>query len=164
MKAVMFSINKPHTDNIVTGIKTIELRTKPPKIEDTYKAYIYETSKSGGCGKVIGEFTAYNEETYRICMGVPKHLIIEGCLSEYEICKYSDNGKKDITAISITDLIRYDKPKELSEFKKINRDCWYADLGLAKRDCPKCRNVECFLTRPPQSWCYVERKERDKDA
>lgn len=168
MRAVMFSINKPHTDNIVSGIKTIELRTKPPKIEDTYKAYIYETSKSGGCGKVIGEFTAYNEATYRICMGVPKHLIIEGCLSGDEIWKYADNGKKDVTAISITDIIRYDKPKGLNEF---HRKCEqmacegcehlkYQRVNNSEYDY-ECEffQYEIPITRPPQNWCYVENLE-----
>lgn len=56
----------------------------------------------------------------------------------------------------ISDLKIYDKPRELREFKKSNRDCFYADLGLAKRDCPDCKNSGCFLERPPQSWCYVE--------
>ena len=35
----------------------------------------------------------------------------------------------------------------------------YRDLGLAKRDCPECKNKECFVSRPPQSWCYVEESE-----
>ncbi len=63
---------------------------------------------------------------------------------------------KPFYGLHISNLIIYDKPKELGEFKKINRDCRYADLGLAKRDCPECQNKECFLARPPQSWCYVE--------
>lgn len=30
-KAVMFSINRPHTDNIKTEAKKSELRTRPPQ-------------------------------------------------------------------------------------------------------------------------------------
>ena len=63
---------------------------------------------------------------------------------------------KPVYGWHISNLIIYDEPKELSELKKFNRDCWYADLGLAKRDCPDCNNADCFLSRPPQSWCYVE--------
>lgn len=101
MKSVLFSINKPHTDRIRLSLKKIELRTKPPKIDGVYKGVIYETKKYGGSGKVIGEFTAYNENTYRVCMGVPAHLALESWVSTADILKYSDNGKKDITAISI---------------------------------------------------------------
>ena len=65
-------------------------------------------------------------------------------------------GTNDFYGWHITDLVIYDKQKELGEFKKIYRECWYADLGLAKRDCSECKNADCFVKRPPQSWCYVE--------
>lgn len=150
MKTVMFSINRPHTDNIKIGAKTSELRTRPPKIDEPYKGLIYETLKNGGCGKVIGEFTAFNEFKYRMCMGVPKHLVLSGCLSVEEIWAYTNKGEKDLTEISISDLIIYDKPKPLSAFIKKER-CPYACVV----DCRKCNEHHC-LTRPPQSWCYVE--------
>lgn len=143
MKAVMFSINRPHTDNIKIGAKTSELRTRPPKIDEPYKAYIYETLKNGGCGKVIAEFTAYNENTYRICMGVPINLVISGCISAEEILRYTKNGKKDLTEISILDLVIYDEPKELWEFTKP-----YGTIIKAFDS--------RYIQRPPQSWCYVE--------
>ena len=139
MKAVMFSINRPHTDNMKIGAKTSELRTRPPKTKESYPAYIYETLKNGGCGKVIGEFTAYNENTYRMCVGVPRHLVLTGCISVAEIRVYTNNGAKDLTEISISDLVIYDIPKELSEFNK---------YGFSH---------PVPLKRPPQSWCYVER-------
>lgn len=143
MKSVMFSINRPHTDNIKTGAKTSELRTRPPKIKEPYKAFIYETRKNGGCGKVIGEFTAFNEVTYRMCMGVPKHLVLSGCISVEDIWAYTNKGEKDLTEISITNLVIYDKPRELGEFLV---------SGNQTYDCPPLVK----LTRPPQSWCYVE--------
>lgn len=144
--AVMFSINKPHTDNIKAGLKTSELRIRPPKISGTYKAYIYETLKNGGCGAVIGEFTAYNENRWRICVGVPAHLCILACVSADEIRKYSRNGLKDITEISISDLVIYDKPKELADFKG-RKLVWRGN-----------NHVHAYeqIKRPPQSWCYVE--------
>ena len=54
----------------------------------------------------------------------------------------------------ISDLKIYDKPKELSEFKKHYRQCYYGDLGLATPKCSDCKS--CNLKHPPQSWCYVE--------
>ena len=161
MKTVMFAINKPHTDNIKLGIKISELRTRPPKINEPYRAYIYETLKNGGCGKVIGEFIAFNENTYRICTGVPKHLTITACVTTEEILRYTKNGKKDLTEISISDLKIYDKPKELSEFYKdgiLNYDDWlygiYNGKGGARSSYESYRNV-FKLKRPPQSWCYI---------
>ena len=167
MKSVMFSINRPHTDNIRKGIKTSELRTRPPKIDEPYKAYIYETLKGGGCGKVIGEFIANNKNTYHIYMGIPAHLVICGCVSAEEILRYTKNGEKDLTEISISDLIIYDKPRKLSEFRKpctstyMPNECkfckscnpHYAGTEFAELYCQdKKRNI----TKPFQSWGYVE--------
>ena len=159
MKAVIFSINRPHTDNMKTGAKTSELRTKPPKIKETYKAYIYETKKNGGCGKVIGEFLAFNEFTFRICMGVPKHLVLSGCISVEEIWAYTNKGKKDLTEISISDLVIYDKPKELGEFKKagfMTEEKWLAALYPNTHCHYEAWAKRFTIDKPPQSWCYVE--------
>ena len=155
MKAILMSIKHRHNLNIHSGAKTNELRTKPPKIECPFKVYNFDTVSSGGCGKVVSEWICDSMETYRICMGIPKHLLNTGCVTSNEIMKYTDNGNKDLTAMHISNLVIYDKPKELSEFKKANRkECFYSDLGLAIPKCEKCNY--CNLTRPPQSWCYVE--------
>lgn len=158
MKSVLFSINRPYTDYIKLKLKTSELRIRPPKTNEPYRAYIYETLKNGGCGKVIGEFIAFNENTYRICMGVPRHLIISACVNVEEILRYTKNGKKDLTEISISDLLIYDKPKELSEFYKSTAKVLIKD-GFIYKTLNK-KNKEIFkLKRPPQSWCYVEALE-----
>lgn len=69
-----------------------------------------------------------------------------------------DYGKrKPLYAWHIDDLQVYDKPKELSEFIKY-WDCKSCedynsfDSGAIYPDCINGRK----LTRPPQSWCYVE--------
>lgn len=156
MKAILMSIKHRHNENIHSGAKTNELRTKPPKIECPFKVYNFDTVSSGGCGKVVSEWICDSMETYRICIGIPKHLLDTGCVTSNEIMKYTDNGNKDLTAMHISDLVIYDKPKDLNEFKKINRDCFYSDLGLAIPNCDKCKEPTCFIQRPPQSWCYVE--------
>ncbi len=156
-RAVMFSINKPHTDNIKKLLKGSELRTRPPKIDEPYKAYIYETLKNGGCGKVIGEFTAFNEFKYRMCMGVPKHLVLSSCLSVEEIWAYTNKGEKDLTEISISDLVIYDEPKELGEFIKPCTNDLYCEICAMYNELDDlCGNKALKITRPPQSWCYVE--------
>lgn len=116
-------------------------------------------------GKVIGEFVCDcidaiyvvdNETvTYIRVNGKPDMFIVhETCLKVDELQQYLNN--KTGYGWHISNLMIYDRPKELGEFKKLNRKCWWADLGLAKRDCPECRNEECYVSRPPQSWCYVE--------
>ena len=124
-----------------------------------------------GGGKVIGEFVCDEILDYKFAdvstdVGVfyyyERYITqksydinsLDDCLTDDELLDYGNY--KNLYGWHISDLKVYDKPKELSEFKKINRECWYADLGLAKRDCPECKNADCFLTRPPQSWCYVD--------
>lgn len=170
MKSVMFSIKPKYCELIASGKKTIEVRKTRPKIETPFKCYIYCTKdfyrKGDGyfqgkyCGKVIGEFVCDCIIPISITYSDPNNRIAQKefpytCLTDKEIMDYLGNGNQGY-GWHISNLVIYDEPKELSEFKKYNRECWYADLGLAKRDCPECQNRECFLTQPPQSWCYVE--------
>lgn len=128
-KAVLMSINRPHTCNINSGLKLSELRTKAPKLPTPFKVYTYETLKNGGCGKIVNEWICNNMTEWLMYMGVPAHLPVVGCISVEEIQRYCDNGRKNITEMKISDLLVYDRPKELSELS---------------------------VKRPPQSWCYVE--------
>ncbi len=97
---------------------------------------------------------------------------LEGtCLSYKEAYEYCKNLKCDSEHTDmfygwhILDLKIYDKPKELSEFgNECNLDCpsvhcpyWKYQRVNADEwdyDCT-CNNIRP-LTRPPQSWCYVE--------
>lgn len=153
MKAILMSIKHRHNENIHSGAKTNELRTKPPKIECPFKVYSFDTVSSGGCGKVISEWICDSMETYRICMGIPKQLIDTGCVTSKEILKYTDNGNKDLTAMHISNLVIYDKPKALSEFQKC-----YTSKNINNPDFHYKKQMLKPLTRPPQSWCYVEEK------
>lgn len=113
-------------------------------------------------GKVIGEFVCDKIECfttdYRANIEQTKRISKQSCVSPFALEDY-EFGSPCLYGWHISNLVIYDEPKELSEFKKINRKCWYADLGLAKRDCPECKNEGCFVKRPPQSWCYVEELE-----
>lgn len=112
--------------------------------------------------KVIGEFICDRFIPIAFENGV--YSTTEKCGRAYmtveEALKYGKG--KPLFGWHISNLKIYDEPKELSEFKKIKRECWYAVLGIAKRDCPECKNKGCFVTRPPQSWCYVEDMEGAK--
>lgn len=166
MKAVMLSIRPEWCEKIICGRKTIELRKTKPKLELPFKCYIYCTI---GCptsaqyewcdyepyGMVIGEF---------ICDAILSHCEMAnadlaeqmGCVRREKIREYS--GGKEVFGWHISDLVIYDKPKELSEFyvwKKCNscRKSGYESTACGyDEDC----KVPAIITRPPQSWCYVE--------
>ena len=157
MKSILMSINAIHNANIESGDKTNELRTRPPKVEPPFKVFTYE---SGALGrhKVVNEWVCDSMTTWLIYMGIPAHLITTGCVSAEHIRMYTNNGMKDLTAMHISNLVIYDKPRELSEFyvwKKCN-SC--RDTGYESTACMYDENckVPAIITRPPQSWCYVE--------
>ncbi len=84
------------------------------------------------------------------------------CLSAQEIFDYIGIGKH-LYGWHITDLVIYDKPKELGEFY---RECEEYKCDncpfLYVENTPNCYETWCEvgekipITRPPQSWCYVE--------
>ncbi len=165
-KAIMLSIRPKWCEKIASGEKTIEVRKTRPKLDTPLKVYIYCTQSGvalgawGKQGKVIGEFTcdridrlAPANEPYGI-YDISDDYVTQSCLAGGALWDYGNGAT--LYGWHISDLKIYDKPRELRELKKSNRDCFYADLGLAKRDCPDCKNSGCFLERPPQSWCYVE--------
>ena len=159
MKSVLMSINSMNNVNIESGLKTSELRTRPPKLKPPFKVYTYE---SGGLGrhKVVNEWICPDMQTWRMCMGIPAHLSKNACVSNEYIWKYSNNGYKDITEMKISELVIYDKPKELSEFCR-NGECarcgWFENGKCYKSDAQNNINNH-RVKRPPQSWCYVVRK------
>lgn len=135
----------------------------------------YQPSMKRFLGKVIGEFVCDRIDTIRK-RGIDDNFdycylsldkwgnddiepeitaVKNSCVLRDDLNDYGENSRM-LYGWHISDLVIYDKPKVLGEFKKINRECWYAELGLAKRDCLECKNEECYVRRPPQSWCYVE--------
>lgn len=148
--AIMISINKPHTDNIFAGRKTNEWRTKPLPIG---KAYVYETKRVGGCGKVIGEMEIV--KTYRFHTSEliwQDTLIKQGCTPYNFVANYV-KGKEYISANIIVNAKRYNEPKELGEFYSETGTFFENDFGLSTE--LDIRYMK-YLRRPPQSWCYVE--------
>lgn len=173
MKEVLISIRPEWCELIVKGRKTVEVRKTKPKLIPPFKCYIYETKAIyknyygilfTGEGKVRGEFVCDNIFPVSYTMDGFADVVDckTSCLSPKDFIAYGKG--KTLYGWHISDIKIYDKPKELSEFKKINRECWYADLGLAKRDCSECKNESCYISRPPQSWCYVEGTVYCKDC
>ena len=135
-----------------------------------------------GAGAVVGEFVCYKKEYFVV--GSLRCDIIEdlACLSYQEMIEYfykpeelDGETVKAGTALHITAPKQYDTLKELNEFSKYgyqriervesgcgNEQCKYCDphesiAGLYKP--PMCKKGSCIITRPPQSWMYVEEIE-----
>ncbi len=170
MKSVLLSIKPKYCELIAAGKKTIEVRKSKPKLKTPFKCFIYECKgkevskiidipkeqgggvldyyEYEGCGKVIGEFVCdaiIVDKTF----GHDDLFNAAACLSVAEVAAYCIN--KEIFGWHISDLVIYDKPKELSEFYK--HDNTYDNVfGWVFEDRPK----KVPIKRPPQSWCYVE--------
>ena len=181
MKSVLISIQPKWVEKIASGKKTIEVRKSRPKIETPFKCYIYETKGKqvehcDGCdvtyygrGKVIGEFIC--DHIYEIDCAQDfrsnRWLLKESCLKTKDIEEYLA-PKWFGYAWHISDLKIYDKPKELSEFYSAKWDmpCEHKKRGFNMDFCMAyengshfCKELNCDkkrLSRPPQSWCYVE--------
>lgn len=178
-KAVLISIKPEWCGMIALGEKTIEVRKTRPKLETPFKCYIYCTLPKGsgdiwliggekpvqGNGKVIAEFVC--DRIHRIAIIDDECVDVvdcnTSCLSSRDILNYA-NGNP-LYGWHISDLIMYDKPKELSEFySECNEDCTNCEYWRSVRvnseefdmDCDSGMYGHKPLKRPPQSWCYVE--------
>ena len=151
------------------------------KSEENAKLFGYNTAKGINKGfaknediqlkgKVIGEFVCdYIDYVRNYGDMVDGYDCKASCLSANEIIEYAKdkNGNFIYTyGWHISNLVIYDKPRELSEFRTVCE-------GLKPYQCDKCEYsytentesgsyAECCcnnlkpLKRPPQSWCYVE--------
>lgn len=132
MKAVLISIRPEWCEKIASGQKTIEVRKTRPKIETPFKCYIYCTKPNTtnpheyleihaddkihkANGKVIAEFVC--DKIIKAERGeyvkIPAN---ERAMKAYELMDYAD--EKTVYGWHISDLVIYDKPKELNEFVK----------------------------------------------
>ena len=165
-KAVLISIRPKWCELIASGKKTIEVRKTCPKLETPFKVYIYQTlPKSGDWnerdGRVIGEFVCDKIDKIRVFEnGTVQFWMLNNlhasCIEYDELADYIGWGKHGY-GWHISDLVIYDKPKELSEFKRWNRTEENSPCAHTKwlyEPCETC--MECNLKHPPQSWCYVE--------
>jgi len=85
------------------------------------------------------------------------HYEVPGtCLSDVEIMDYLGNGKEG-HGLHISELTIYDKPRELSEFRRVCVNGLYCEsCAMYNAHTEICGNAALYLRRPPQSWCYVE--------
>ena len=171
-KAVLISIRPKWCELIASGQKTVEVRKTKPSAILPLKCYIYCTKPSFphedflvfdagtnkvkafyGGGKVIGEFVCHNifpisfyASDVSFFDTEPPMDVPWTCLTDKEIAEYLGNGKTGYGWL-ISDLVIYDKPKELGELRSWN-------TGVVFKDGYPMPTHE--IKRPPQSWCYVE--------
>lgn len=190
MKSILLSIRPKWCELIASGKKTIEVRKTKPKISTPFKVYIYCTNdfyRAGDgylqgkyCGKVIGEFVCdeielLNErDLFKGGDEISNSRIEEySCLNIDELLQYKKD-KEEIYAFHISDLVIYDKPKELKRFGRFEceycgskKECFAPetiydcslqriDTHLNNNNMYRCDGDFLSLKRPPQSWCYVE--------
>lgn len=179
MKKILLSLHPEWCKEIfVTKRKRIEVRKSCPKLELPFEVLVYQTRHKGksvvnevlnmvyGCGKVIGSFvcdTVYQFITWgagAACIDSdwnhipPERVIKETCLTEQQIMDYLERGIGNYEGYGwhITDANLFDEPKELGKFIKGCDDMLDPQFESWCGYCPR----PCFLTRPPQSWCYIE--------
>lgn len=191
-KAVMLSIRPKWCEKIAGGEKTIEVRKTKPKLEAPFKCYIYCTAERAGYdalwvldaptreeysfmavsaylenpkgankgnGKVIGEFTCDRIYELAPLNHAPDDVEKQACLTREEIVNYL-NGTGH--GWHIVELKIYDKPRELSEFRRACPNSWDCEsCAMHRENNGTCGNERLQIKRAPQSWCYVEAMKDD---
>lgn len=167
-KAVMLSIRPKWCEKIVNGEKTIEVRKTKPKLDTPFKCYIYCTlpkyphedfiatdypmPQFYGGGKVIGEFIC-DRCCGIVCVGFD--VVNAAKLTREDLEAYLAGGEG--YGWHISDLLIYDQPRELTEFRRsCPNDLYCEACAMYSNNNGICNNGALPLRRPPQSWCYVE--------
>lgn len=164
MKAVMLSIQPKYCELIASGKKTVEVRRTKPKIDVPFKCYIYMTKAydtlfgygkpkklNVGGGYVIGEFVCDN--IYDIAPTSPnKYDCSWNVYEEHSRLTFDEFrnylGEKNGYGWHISDLVIYDEPRELREFRSYNVSTYIdEECGLPM--------PTHEIKRPFQSWGYV---------
>lgn len=128
--------------------------------DDTYERIQepWEPSDFAEYGEYEYDTIGENGEFY----GKGIELSKQSCLSWNELRKYVGQGLKDFYGWHITEPTLFEKPRGLGEFRKpcdFAYDCCacqravYKQLAAGEMIFNGCNDK---ITRPPQSWCYVE--------
>lgn len=170
-KAVLISIRAEWAQKIFCGKKLLEIRKSIPRnLKPPFLCYVYISGKDAfdiidsvgdiqnGCRKVVGTFLCDKIEhyvkvgfrggplpaQYKLCDGryaygeIADSFYASSCMTKTQLEAYT--GGNEFYAWHIRDVRRLCFPLEVTDFYQI----------------PLCETVRKFITRPPQSWCYVE--------
>lgn len=180
MKSVLMSISPYWYYLIGEHIKTIEVRKTIPRANDwngTVECYMtndknsfaripkeFQEKYAPHMGKVGMKFVCDDvfacKYDYSDGVDIDDDSLLFARLERDEINIYAKG--KTIYCWSISDIKIYGRPKELEEFF---RPCPFPNGDNYSGDCMRCDFLAdndyggvCtyVITRPPQSWCYVE--------
>lgn len=184
MRDVLISLKPYYYYLIGEGIKRVEVRKTYPKADDwSRNSWFYMSRDEKSFAKIPKEF----QEKYRkhfgkvgmrfVCDKIDKIFQCNSgwvqehaCISREEYFKYlglpynSHFDSKGAYAWHINDLVVYDNPRELSEFyNNCNGLCFdnsikYKCIRFNTDNPYACHHIKP-LTRPPQSWCYIEPRQ-----
>lgn len=189
MRTIIQSINPEHVYNMRVKqagvpLKRIEVRKTAPMTP--FKAYIYETKgkyKVGtgifayglelqgtaqGRGKIVGEYICRRIDTVRAdnAIAVYYNNKPETRITDEQLRLYGTG--EPLKFLYMEDVIFYDTPKELSDFKypcpsgyNDESNAWcYRERGVKLFMCKynDYKNKQCLaqIKRAPQSWCNAE--------
>nr|DAK83808.1 MAG TPA: hypothetical protein [Caudoviricetes sp.] len=120
-----------------------------------------------GDGKVIGEFTC--DQIYELETKAPggsyyvkgvdqpttNDVARQSCLDLRDMHEYLRAAKG--YGWHISDLKIYDTPRALSDFRRACKNDWWCEsCAMYSEYSGRCGNASLQISRPPQSWCYVE--------
>lgn len=176
MKSVLISIQPYWVFLIIANLmgwnidkeKTVEVRKNYPKAENwdkIAKIYCSKNKRSFAkipkeyqplmerfLGKVIGEFVCNRCGAFPMQSASVRELSALSLVPAPDLYKYA-GANTELYGWHISDFVIYDEPKDLGEF-------FHACDKQKGTDCSVCidrRENTCkTITRPPQSWCYVE--------
>lgn len=172
---------------ICEGIKTVEVGKDKPKAEDWNKIVNLYCSKDKKSferipkefqekyrkylGKVGARFLCNNIRDFsnriinthnRYELQTVHEILANSRLTHSELCEYL-NEREDLEPFylwHISDLVIYDKPRELYDFLNYNKHLACISKNCFSGDCWGCHN-NAIMIRPPQSWCYVDVNESE---
>ena len=119
-------------------------------------------------GKVVAKFTLNKVEEIKCNLAMrfftesanEKKLLEKSCLDSDQLFWYLApqelKAKCCGYAWYISNLEIFDKPKELSEFRKLGKKCEYQGRDTFCDYCSHCDCIGDELTKAPQSWQFIE--------
>lgn len=131
----------------------------PKECQEKYRKHFGKIGMRVVCDKVYEYTFSHYEAEYRVT-----HVEQEAmCLNQPELIRYGKG--KTLCGWHISDLKIYDKPKELSEFYRICKKPCKPNKG--KILCLTTKSLKMngcdgkiLITRPPQSYMFVEEVEQ----
>lgn len=185
MRVVLASLKPYYYYLVGEGIKVLEIRKNMPKSNDWDKQVFFYMSKDEKSfaaipkeyqekyrkhfGKIGLKFVCdYIDELHEYELTPQgKHSLYEkakldlfihqSCMDYGHLSVYRQNLPyyRPLYGWHITNLVIYDQPKELSEFINYNKHKICLEQNCFGADCYICPN-NAIVTRPPQSYMYVE--------